>query len=163
MLSHGATKAAGHGKKSQWQNSPQQLILRMADVFTPEHRSRVMAAIKGRGNKATELRLIAIMRAAHLTGWRRNALLPGKPDFVFPRHKVAVFVDGCFWHGCPSHGRRPASNAEYWMAKIDRNRRRDREVARLLKARGWRILRIWEHALKHPTCVTARLARMLQS
>jgi len=71
----------------------------------------------------------------------------GKPDFVFPDQRLAVFVDGCFWHGCPLHGTNPATNREFWSEKITRNRQRDREVNRALRALGWRILRIWEHEL----------------
>jgi DNA mismatch endonuclease Vsr len=81
----------------------------MADVFNKTKRSRVMAAIKSTGNKDTELKLIAIFRANGIAGWRRNQKLPGKPDFVFRRERLAVFVDGCFWHGCRWHCRMPKS------------------------------------------------------
>jgi DNA mismatch endonuclease (patch repair protein) len=87
----------------------------VADIFTKSKRSQVMAAIRSRGNKGTELTLVAILRAAHVTGWRRHQPLPGRPDFVFRRARLAVFVDGCFWHGCPKHGRKPASNRGYWL------------------------------------------------
>lgn len=135
----------------------QRAVVGMADVFTSEKRSLVMAAIKGRGNKDTELRLIAIMRVAGITGWRRNSKLPGRPDFVFRAAKLAVFVDGCFWHGCRKHGRNPSSNREYWLPKLERNQRRDREVTRALKRRGWTVLRLWEHSLKDPGAVARRL------
>ena len=135
----------------------------MPDVFTKSKRSAVMSRIRGSGNKDTELRLISIFRAHHITGWRRNRKLPGKPDFVFPSRRLAVFVDGCYWHGCPRHYRRPKSNRKFWDAKIARNRRRDREVNRLLKARGWRVLRVWEHALarKDEKRTVARIRRAL--
>jgi DNA mismatch endonuclease (patch repair protein) len=68
-----------------------------------------------------------------------------RPDIVFPRQSVAVFVDGCFWHGCPDHGTVPRHNAEYWFAKMQRNRVRDIKVDRALSASGWRVVRIWEH------------------
>jgi DNA mismatch endonuclease (patch repair protein) len=119
----------------------------MSDVFTREKRSAVMARIRGTGNKATELRLIALLRAARITGWRRNSTLFGKPDFVFPQHRLAVFVDGCFWHGCPLHASQPKQNAAFWREKIARNQARDRLVTRTLRKAGWRVLRIWEHAL----------------
>jgi len=119
----------------------------MADVFSKRKRSAVMSAIRSRGNKATELRLIALMRAHGITGWRRSSTLTGKPDFVFPRLKLAVFVDGCFWHGCPIHGTKPKNNAAFWRKKISANRARDRLVTRTLRAQGWRVLRIWEHEL----------------
>ena len=119
----------------------------MADVFTPEKRSAVMSLIRSRGNRATELRLIALMRAHGINGWRRNAPVFGKPDFVFRRARVAVFVDGCFWHGCPRHATQPATRAEWWAAKLARNAQRDRAVSRVLRASGWTVLRIWECAL----------------
>jgi DNA mismatch endonuclease (patch repair protein) len=106
-----------------------------------------MARIRGIGNKDTELRLIALMRATRITGWRRNSTLIGKPDFVFPKLRLAVFVDGCFWHGCPIHGTKPKQNAEFWLTKIARNQTRDRLVNRTLRKTGWRVLRIWEHEL----------------
>jgi len=131
----------------------------MPDVFTPEKRSAVMACIRSHGNKGTELVLVALMREAGITGWRRRQKLPGSPDFVFRRERVCVFVDGCFWHGCPTHYRRPKTKRKFWDAKIARNWSRDRKVARLLRAAGWTVLRIWEHSLKKPGPVLARLRR----
>jgi len=116
----------------------------MADVFTKAKRSAVMALIRSRGNRATELRLIALMREHGITGWRRNAPVFGKPDFVIRTAKLAVFVDGCFWHGCPRHATKPANNREFWMAKLARNAQRDRAVTRALRASGWTVLRVWE-------------------
>jgi DNA mismatch endonuclease (patch repair protein) len=132
----------------------------MADIFTRQKRSAVMSAIRSRGNAATELRLIAVFRAHGLTGWRRGATLRGpappgstrpfsvKPDFVFRTHRLAVFVDGCFWHGCPLHARQPKTNTAFWRKKIAANRTRDRLVTRTLRRLGWRVLRVWEHELK---------------
>jgi DNA mismatch endonuclease (patch repair protein) len=77
------------------------------DVFTKAKRSEVMSKIRGRGNRSTELEMVKLFRRHGITGWRRNQPVFGKPDFIFRRHKVAVFVDGCFWHGCPKHGRKP--------------------------------------------------------
>ena len=82
------------------------------------------------------------------TGWRRQLPLPGRPDFAFPKAKVAVFTDGCFWHGCPRCYTRPKSNRKFWDTKVIRNRERDREVSRGLRRKGWRVVRIWEHALQ---------------
>ncbi len=119
-----------------------------------------MAAIRSRGNAATELRLIAVFRAQGITGWRRGVTLrrraeggKGKafsvrPDFVFRAQRIAVFVDGCFWHDCPVHGTQPRQNAAFWREKIARNRARDRLVNRRLRALGWRVLRVWEHELR---------------
>ena len=135
----------------------------MADVFTKAKRSAVMALIRSRGNKDTELRMIALFRAHGITGWRRNARVFGKPDFVFRAAKVAVFVDGCFWHGCPRHATMPRNNRAFWKAKFARNAARDREVTRTLRKAGWRVLRVWECALTRKRAVgtAARIARAL--
>src|SRR2546430_182133 len=102
-----------------------------------------MAAVRSKGNRETELRLVDILRAAGITGWRRHQTLPGRPDFVFRAERLAVFVDGCFWHGCPQHCRMPAANSRYWQQKISRNISRDRASVRSLKAAGWRVIRLW--------------------
>ena len=122
-----------------------------------------MAAIRSGGNRATELRLIALMRAHGITGWRRNAPVFGKPDFVFRRERVVMFVDGCFWHGCRRHGTMPAGNRAFWKAKLSRNSERDRQVTRGLRQAGWTVLRIWEHdlAAKRWPRVAGRIARAL--
>jgi DNA mismatch endonuclease (patch repair protein) len=133
----------------------------VADVFTKKKRSQVMAAIRSTGNRATELRLAAIFRAHGITGWRRHQALPGKPDFVFRRERLAVFVDGCFWHGCPRHLRMPRDNRPYWKGKIARNIQRDRETTRRLRKSGWHVLRVWEHALRSPEVVARRIASKL--
>jgi DNA mismatch endonuclease (patch repair protein) len=137
----------------------------MADIFSKKKRSSVMAAVRSRGNKSTEARLVALLREWKMRGWRRGSKLPGSPDFVFAGSRVAIFVDGCFWHGCPRHGHYPRSNAAFWRAKIERNRRRDRRVARALRRAGWSVMRIWEHALarKVEGTLRARLARLLVS
>lgn len=135
----------------------------MSDIFTPEKRSEVMARIRSHGNRGTELVLARLLRAQGLTGWRRGQKLPGRPDFVFRRERVCVFVDGCFWHGCPRHATWPQQNGAFWREKILRNRARDRRVTRELRAAGWSVVRIWEHALKKPGPALARLRRALQS
>jgi DNA mismatch endonuclease (patch repair protein) len=137
----------------------------MPDIFTKAKRSEVMSLIRSRGNRGTELRLIALMRAHGITGWRRNQRVFGKPDFVFPKYKLAVFVDGCFWHGCPVHGTRPRTNAAFWRKKIVRNCERDREVTRTLRKAGWRVTRIWEHDLarKNERRLAARMRRLLKT
>jgi len=119
----------------------------MADVFTKAERSAVMSRIRGRGNKATELALMKLFRRHGISGWRRQQPVFGKPDFIFRRERLALFVDGCFWHGCPRCYRRPKSNRKFWDAKIARNRERDRKVSRELRRLGWRVIRIWEHDL----------------
>ncbi len=119
----------------------------MPDVFTKAKRSDVMSRIRGRGNKDTELALMKLLRRHHVTGWRRHQPLFGKPDFVFRQARLALFVDGCFWHGCPQHCNLPANNRAFWRKKLATNKARDRRVNRVLRAKGWRVVRIWEHDL----------------
>ena len=135
----------------------------MTDVFTKEKRSEVMSRIKGKGNKDTELAMIQILRNNHISGWRRNQAVLGKPDFIFPKNKVALFVDGCFWHGCPKHSTMPVNNREFWLRKLSANKVRDRFVTLQLRASGWRVLRIWEHELvrKNAACCIQRICETL--
>jgi len=137
----------------------------MPDVFTSAKRSAVMSAIRGKGNKDTELRMMALFRENGFSGWRRGQTLIGKPDFVFRRERVVVFVDGCFWHGCPKpkHAPMPKTRAEWWAAKLERNKIRDRLVTRTLRKDGWKVVRVWECDLarKHWPRVAQRLARTL--
>ncbi|HLX96560.1 MAG TPA: very short patch repair endonuclease [Verrucomicrobiae bacterium] len=135
----------------------------MADVFTKKKRSQIMAAIRSKGNKITELKLISIFRANGITGWRRNLKLPGKPDFIFRRERLVVFVDGCFWHGCKWHCRMPQSNRRYWQKKIARNSVRDKVTIRCLQKNGWRTLRVWEHSLKTPALVAQSIKSVLSA
>jgi DNA mismatch endonuclease (patch repair protein) len=122
-----------------------------------------MSLVRGKGNKSTEQRMAALLRKHRITGWRRHVDLPGRPDFAFqaPR-KVAVFIDGCFWHRCRSCQRRlPRSNAAFWAEKIAGNVRRDHRADRELRAKGWKVLRIWEHALKNERAIERRVRRAL--
>ena len=121
----------------------------MTDVFTPEKRSAVMRRVKGR-DTAPEGKVRRMLRAAGI-GYRLGGCgLPGRPDVVMKGRKVALFVHGCFWHGhdCPRGARKPQANADYWIAKIDRNRARDARVAAELTAGGWRVLTVWECRLR---------------
>jgi DNA mismatch endonuclease (patch repair protein) len=136
-----------------------------------------MSLIRSTGNKETELRLMLLLRAAGIKGWRRHAavsvpdssrgavrpVLKVKPDFVFWKARVAVFVDGCFWHGCPRCYVRPKQNRKFWDAKMQRNQARDRKVTRVLRRAGWRVLRIWQCSLtpKLATRTLSRVARAL--
>lgn len=123
-----------------------------------------MSRIRGNGNKATELALAKLFRRHGITGWRRRQSVFGKPDFVFPKSRLAVFVDGCFWHGCPKHGTRPKQNRKFWDTKIARNRARDRRVNRELRKLGWRVVRIWEHDLaKHGDKCLRRIKAVLSA
>lgn len=119
----------------------------MPDVFTTEKRSQVMSRIRGRDNKDTEIVLARLFRANGISGWRRHQKLIGKPDFTFRKQRVVIFVDGCFWHGCPKHSNMPVNNQAFWEKKLTGNRSRDLLVTKSLRAAGWRVLRIWEHEL----------------
>jgi DNA mismatch endonuclease (patch repair protein) len=150
----------------------------MPDVFSKRKRSEVMARIRSRGNRDTELALVRLLRAQRISGWRRHIRVRSmacgtrnlgagamagrsfrtprsalrvftvRPDFVFLKQRVTVFVDGCFWHGCPRHATQPQNNAVFWRRKLAANRARDRRVNRELRRAGWRVVRIWEHELK---------------
>jgi DNA mismatch endonuclease (patch repair protein) len=135
-----------------------------SNSMTPpdEARSRTMRSVKGSGNATTELRMRALLKAAGLSGWRRHLPLPGRPDFAWPAVNVALFVDGCFWHGCPYCLRpMPRNNADYWANKVARNVARDRRVARTLRADGWAVIRVWEHSFSHPGRIVSRVARAI--
>lgn len=119
-----------------------------ADVFSKSKRSEVMSRIRGRGNRDTELRMIKIFRANRITGWRRNQKVFGNPDFTFPKLKLAVFVDGCFWHSCPIHATKPTHNCAFWEQKLGNNKKRDLVVSSTLYDQGWVVIRLWEHELR---------------
>lgn len=122
-----------------------------------------MSCIRSRGNEETELALIRLFRRHHITGWRRHWPVFGKPDLVFPKIKLAIFVDGCFWHQCKKHSNMPANNRAFWERKLAGNVRRDRRVSRVLRAGGWKVLRVWEHELvrRGEEPVIARVKRAL--
>jgi DNA mismatch endonuclease (patch repair protein) len=91
--------------------------------------------------------MIAVFRRSHIRGWRRNYRLPGRPDFAFPKLRLALFVDGCFWHGCSLCYKKPSSNAAYWTQKLHGNQARDRRISNELTSCGWTVVRIWEHEI----------------
>lgn len=103
-----------------------------------------MSSVKSYGNASTELKMLALLRANKLSGWRRHASIAGKPDFSWLKKKVALFVDGCFWHGCPHCYRKPKSNIAYWKNKVEQNRKRDLKINRYLRSKGWAVIRVWE-------------------
>jgi DNA mismatch endonuclease, patch repair protein len=134
----------------------------MTDRWTPAKRSEVMSRIRSSGNANTELRLVQLMKSHGITGWRRHQELFGRPDFTFRRERVVVFVDGCFWHGCPNCYRAPTSNEGYWSQKVERNRSRDKRVTHHLRVLSWKVVRVWEHELRQaPTRVVGKLRRAL--
>jgi DNA mismatch endonuclease (patch repair protein) len=133
---------------------------------TKHERSRIMAAVRSANTRSTEWKLRSQLITAGVRGWQcQVANLPGKPDFIFPRQKLAVFVDGCFWHACPKHctyakglrrTTRPfdklrvttkRTGRAFWLGKLAGNIARDRRVNRQLRRQGWRVVRIWEHEL----------------
>lgn len=118
----------------------------MPDVFDAQKRSEVMSRIKGK-DTGPELNLRKALWAEGYR-YRLKSKLPGRPDIVFPRQKLAVFVDGCFWHGCPEHAVSPKSNSAFWSKKLGGNIERDGRVNARLASEGWRVLRIWEHEIE---------------
>lgn len=131
-------------------------------MLSAERRPELMALIRGKGNKSTELRLVALLRAAGISGWRRHLALPGRPDFTFPKQRLCIFVHGCFWHGCPHCYKTPRTNTKFWQHKVATNRSRDRRAVRNLRARGYRTITIWECGLRGTRIQTA-LARITRA
>lgn len=132
----------------------------MTDRVSPETRSRVMSSVKSKGSKIEQAFESLLIDEERQNCVKHSPNITGKPDFAFPDAKVAVFVDSCFWHGCDEHLRLPASNQDYWIKKIERNKRRDREVEETLSSEGWRVLRIWEHDLKDENTMAEKLEQM---
>jgi DNA mismatch endonuclease (patch repair protein) len=135
-------------------------------LFIEPSRSRAenMRAIRSCGNKTTERRLVSLLERYRVRGWRLHpSHILGKPDFLIRRERLAIFVDGCFWHGCPRCGHIPKTNRAYWIAKIERNKRRDRSVSRTLRLMGFRVVRLWECQLheKEEYCIK-RIQRVLR-
>jgi len=125
-------------------------------------RSKIMRAIPGRGTRSTELAFSMALARCGIGGWRFHPRgLPAKPDFYFPDTKLAVFVDGCFWHGCPRCGHVPTKNRRFWSLKLSLNKARDRRDNSRLRRAGIKVIRIWEHELSWPAR-QARLKRILK-
>lgn len=140
------------------------------DVMTPDQRHRAMAHNRGRTRPETTLATALWRRGfRYLTSdgfkQRYGRALPGHPDLIFPRLRVAVFVDGCFWHGCPECKRLPENSTPYWLNKIRTNVERDRRINDLLASEGWRVVRIPEHAVRTKArleATTLAIARLLR-
>ena len=120
----------------------------MADVFDKAKRSEIMKKVQSKNNKSTELKLMQIFKDNNIHGWRRNYKVKGHPDFVFLDKKIAIFVDGCFWHGHNCRNTKPKTNQEYWDKKRERNIKHDKEITEYFENRGWTVIRIWECELK---------------
>lgn len=115
------------------------------DNVSPSVRSAIMSKVRSKGNRSTERRLRALLIGAGIKGWRTNAKeITGTPDFVFEKKRLAIFVDGCFWHGCPKCYRRPKSKRKFWDTKVAENQARDQRVNRKLKKDGWDVFRLFE-------------------
>lgn len=126
----------------------------MTDIYTPEKRSEIMSKVRSK-DTSPEIRLRKALWAAGIR--YRKHYGPHRIDLAFPEKKVAVFVDGCFWHGCPIHATTPKSNGDYWIPKLERNKQRDRERTAALEAEGWTVIRVWEHEIKNPETVVNRI------
>ncbi len=134
----------------------------MSDNLSPENRRKTMQAVKSKGTRL-ERRLWAMLAGLRLRGWRKNANdVVGKPDVVFPDQRVAIFIDGCFWHGCPYCNRKlPITNREYWEGKIKRNIELARLYDEQLQQEGWVVIRIWEHEMADIAAVRLKILRVL--
>jgi DNA mismatch endonuclease (patch repair protein) len=136
----------------------------MADNMTSAQRSYTMSRIRSTGNAATEQRFLQLLRRTGVVGWRRGISLPGRPDLVFRKQRVVVFLDGCFWHGCPRCYAPPKSNLDYWGAKISGNAARDKRMNAVLRSAGWRVVRIWQHDIRrNPSRALRKLTASLAS
>lgn len=119
----------------------------MTDVLTPRQRTYNMSQIRGK-NTTPEIKLRKMLFAGGIRGYRIHYKLPGKPDIVFVKKKIAIFVDGCFWHRCPIDFQEPATRKEFWMKKIQSNVDRDKMINEQLENDDWTVIRIWEHEIR---------------
>ena len=136
----------------------------MSDIFEPEKRSAIMSKVRSKDNKSKELKLIKYFKENDIHGWHRGYKVKGHPDFVFLDYKIAIFVDGCFWHGHDCRNTRPSENAEFWQKKRERNMLHDREITALVEARGWTVIRIWECELskKNENTLVKKLSELIK-
>jgi len=133
----------------------------MSDNLKSDDRKRTMQAVKSKGTKL-EKRLFAMLAGMGISGWKKNVKnITGKPDVAFPNQKIVIFVDGCFWHGCP-HCRRklPETNHEYWEKKINRNVELAESYNEQLSRVGWTVIRIWEHEIADTAKLKFRLKEL---
>jgi DNA mismatch endonuclease (patch repair protein) len=129
--------------------------LTMTDTVSKKKRSEIMSKVKSKDSKIEVDFRKAIWKAGFR--YRKNsAKYFGKPDMVLSKHKTAIFIDSCFWHGCKRHCRLPAARKKYWTTKIERNKERDKEVNRHYKKIGWKVIRVWEHEIKKKTNAVIR-------
>jgi DNA mismatch endonuclease (patch repair protein) len=134
----------------------------MTDVLTPSQRRYNMSKIHGE-NTGPEIKIRKMLFARGIRGYRIQFNIPGKPDLVFTKKKIAIFIDGCFWHKCPVCFQEPETRKEFWMKKIGSNVERDKKVNQQLQDEGWRVIRIWEHEIrKEPDKVVQRIDNLLK-
>jgi DNA mismatch endonuclease (patch repair protein) len=120
------------------------------DKVSKQKRSQIMSRIRSKHTKA-EIILLEMLKEKGVGPFEIHSTdIAGKPDLVHRKSKTVIFIDGCFWHGCRKHYRKPQSRQEYWLPKIERNIARDRAITAELLAQGWQVYRIWEHALQNP-------------
>lgn len=131
----------------------------MTDTLTSEQRRRCMSNVRNK-NTGIEMQLRRALWKAGMR-YRVNFKLPGKPDIAFPKRKIVIFIDGCFWHGCPIHGSIPKTNTGFWEAKIKGNIERDRSITTQLATDDWVVIRVWEHEIKK--CVDAVVENIIEN
>lgn len=149
------------------------------DRISRSRRSAIMSRIRGRGNERTELTVARFFRRAGIKGWRRHMTVKlvssigfasdgtkfkslVRPDFTFPKKRLAVFIDGCFWHGCPRCYRSPKTHKRFWWAKVARNRERDYFQSVALRKSRWRVIRVWECRLRRGLSTQSTIIKLLQ-
>ncbi|SDU31867.1 very short patch repair endonuclease [Desulfobacula phenolica] len=132
------------------------------DLFSPQKRSEIMSRIKSKGNASTEIKFETLLNKFNITGWEKHLAIIGKPDFVFPSLKIAIFIDGAFWHGYKS-SKLPEKNRIFWEKKINSNKKRDLKVTNSLRKQGWSVIRIWDFELrkKNEKNIIKRIKRMI--
>ena len=129
----------------------------------PAVRSKTMSAIRGKNNRTTELCFRMALVRAGINGWETNVEdLVGKPDFFFRKKHIAVFVDGCFWHGCPKCGHFPKTRSSFWKMKILRNKERDKKNRRKLRREGIKVVNIWEHSLHNLRGINSKIKMIIK-
>jgi len=134
----------------------------MTDVLTPAQRKLNMSRIRGK-DTGPEIKLRQLLWSNGIKGYRLHYNLPGKPDIVFTKKKIVIFIDGCFWHKCPLCFQEPETRKEFWMNKIQSNVYRDMKNTELLQNDGWTVLRFWEHEIrKNPDEVLRRIQTVQQ-
>jgi DNA mismatch endonuclease, patch repair protein len=133
----------------------------MTDVLTEKQRAYNMSKIRGKNTKP-EMKLRKLLWSAGVRGYRIHYDLPGKPDIVYVKKRVAIFIDGCFWHKCPICFQEPNTRKDFWMKKIQSNIDRDKKMNEQLRKNGWTVIRIWEHEIKkEPEIAFSRIIKLL--